>query len=56
MHNKLGSLGGEETRWAQRAEELQTNYDCLPGDILLSCGIIAYLSPFTSHYRYYNYC
>lgn len=47
----LGSLGGEKHRWAKRAEELQINYNCIPGDILISCGIIAYLAPFTAHFR-----
>ncbi|XP_050526602.1 dynein axonemal heavy chain 12 isoform X2 [Daktulosphaira vitifoliae] len=47
----IGSLGGEKHRWAQRAEELQHNYNCIPGDILISCGIIAYLAPFTSQFR-----
>ncbi|VVC44482.1 Dynein heavy chain, domain-2,Dynein heavy chain domain,Dynein heavy chain, P-loop containing D4 domain,P- [Cinara cedri] len=47
----IGSLGGEKNRWVQCAEELQIKYDCIPGDILISCGIIAYLAPFTSHFR-----
>ncbi|KAI5747904.1 hypothetical protein M8J77_019695 [Diaphorina citri] len=47
----LGGLGGEKDRWTQRAAELQFNYDCLPGDILLSCGIIAYLAPFNNLFR-----
>ncbi|VVC38423.1 Dynein heavy chain, coiled coil stalk,P-loop containing nucleoside triphosphate hydrolase,Dynein heavy [Cinara cedri] len=47
----IGSLGGEKHRWAQQATELQDSYDCIPGDILISCGIIAYLAPFTSQFR-----
>ncbi|CAG9798387.1 unnamed protein product [Chironomus riparius] len=47
----LGSLGGERDRWISAAGELQLIYDCLPGDILISCGLIAYLSPLTSDYR-----
>jgi dynein heavy chain, axonemal len=47
----LGSLGGEGDRWVCSAGELQLIYDCLPGDILISCGVIAYLSPFTTSYR-----
>ena len=47
----LGSLGGEGDRWKSAAGELQLIYDCLPGDILISCGLIAYLSPLTSPYR-----
>jgi dynein heavy chain, axonemal len=47
----LGSLGGEGDRWKSAAGELQLIYNCLPGDILISCGLIAYLSPLTSPYR-----
>ncbi|KAG5675131.1 hypothetical protein PVAND_005060 [Polypedilum vanderplanki] len=47
----LGSLGGERDRWISAAGELQLIYDCLPGDILISCGLIAYLSPLTFDYR-----
>jgi dynein heavy chain, axonemal len=47
----LGSLGGERDRWVSSAGELQLIHDCLPGDILISCGIIAYLSPLTTKYR-----
>lgn len=42
----IGGLGGEKTRWMSAAEDLQKQYDCLPGDILISCGVIAYLAPF----------
>ena len=47
----LGSLGGEGDRWVSSAGELQLIYDCLPGDILISCGVISYLAPFTSPFR-----
>lgn len=47
----LGSLGGERDRWISSAGELQEIYDCLPGDILISCGLISYLSPLTTAYR-----
>lgn len=33
------------------AANLQKSYDSLPGDILISCGMIAYLGPFTAAYR-----
>lgn len=50
--NKLiNGLGGEKARWTQAATSLQTSYDCLAGDILVSCGVIAYLSTFTSAFR-----
>nr|CAH7749860.1 unnamed protein product [Callosobruchus chinensis] len=47
----IGGLGGEKSRWTAAAEALQVQYDGLAGDILLSCGIISYLSPFNSFYR-----
>ncbi|KAJ1520032.1 hypothetical protein ONE63_004262 [Megalurothrips usitatus] len=50
--NKLiNGLGGEKARWSQAAKSLQANYDCLAGDILVSCGVIAYLSTFTTPFR-----
>jgi dynein heavy chain, axonemal len=58
----LGSLGGEKSRWIEAAENLQLIYDSLPGDLLVSCGIIAYLAPFTAQYRtkcvsdWHTYC
>lgn len=47
----IGSLGGERSRWTQAAQSLQNLYDHLPGDILISCGVIAYLAPFNMKYR-----
>lgn len=44
-------LGGEKIRWIAAAENLQSDYENLAGDILLSCGVIAYLAPLTSLYR-----
>ncbi|KAE8738437.1 hypothetical protein FOCC_FOCC016088 [Frankliniella occidentalis] len=50
--NKLiNGLGGEKARWSQAAKTLQTSYDCLAGDILVSCGVIAYLCTFTTPFR-----
>ncbi|XP_063619962.1 dynein axonemal heavy chain 12-like [Cydia splendana] len=43
----LGGLGGEKVRWTTAAENLQLLFDNLAGDILVSCGIIAYLAPYT---------
>lgn len=43
----IGSLGGEKVRWTVAAENLQKLFDNLAGDILVSCGIIAYLAPYT---------
>ncbi|XP_053595266.1 dynein axonemal heavy chain 7 [Microplitis demolitor] len=47
----ISGLGGEERRWLITAENLLKSYETLPGDILISCAIIAYLAPFTSTYR-----
>ena len=47
----IGGLGGERTRWTEFAAALQSQYDNIVGDILLSSGLIAYLGAFTSHYR-----
>ncbi|XP_061720397.1 dynein axonemal heavy chain 12-like [Cydia pomonella] len=43
----IGGLGGEKVRWTAAAENLQLLYDNLAGDMLVSCGIIAYLAPYT---------
>ncbi|CAG5048847.1 unnamed protein product [Parnassius apollo] len=43
----IGSLGGEKVRWTAAAENLQKLFDNLAGDILVSCGIISYLGPYT---------
>lgn len=47
----ISGLGGEKDRWTLAAKNLQKFYDTLPGDILISCSMIAYLGPFTSPYR-----
>ncbi|KAF2899450.1 hypothetical protein ILUMI_06724 [Ignelater luminosus] len=47
----IGGLGGEKSRWTAAANGLQDQYDCLAGDILISCAVIAYLSPFTIQWR-----
>ncbi|XP_076222913.1 dynein heavy chain at 62B [Nomia melanderi] len=47
----INGLGGEKSRWMASAENLQRSYDTLPGDILVSCGMIAYMGPYTSSYR-----
>lgn len=47
----IGGLGGEKSRWTAAAGNLKTLHHYAPGDILISCGIIAYLSPFTMDYR-----
>ncbi|XP_038127258.1 dynein heavy chain 12, axonemal [Cyprinodon tularosa] len=47
----IGGLGGEKTRWAKAADDLQHTYDNLTGDVLISAGVIAYLGAFTSDFR-----
>ena len=47
----IGGLGGEKDRWNQAATDLQTIYDNLLGDVLISAGVIAYLGPFTTAFR-----
>ncbi|XP_045146064.1 dynein axonemal heavy chain 12 [Echinops telfairi] len=47
----IGGLGGEKSRWSQAADDLQTIYENLTGDILVSAGVIAYLGAFTSGFR-----
>ncbi|XP_049782826.1 dynein axonemal heavy chain 7-like [Schistocerca cancellata] len=47
----IGGLGGEKARWSAAAEALQRDYNSLAGDLLMACGLIAYLSPFTASFR-----
>ncbi|KAH8395340.1 hypothetical protein KR222_010165 [Zaprionus bogoriensis] len=47
----IGGLGGEKSRWNKAADDLQDLYDHLPGDVLISCGIIAYLSAVNLQFR-----
>lgn len=47
----IGGLGGEKARWTEVAKGIQDDYDHLAGDILISCGVIAYLSTLTTQYR-----
>lgn len=50
----IKGLGGEKDRWTLSATNLQKSYETLPGDTLISCGMIAYLGPFTIAYRLEN--
>ncbi|CAH1393775.1 unnamed protein product [Nezara viridula] len=47
----INSLGGEQIRWKQLEEENQEKLDKLPGNVLLSCGVITYLGPLSSDLR-----
>lgn len=50
----INGLGGEKDRWTAATEKLQLLFETLPGDILISCGVIAYLGPFTANFRNEN--
>ncbi|KAF5272111.1 hypothetical protein FQA39_LY01194 [Lamprigera yunnana] len=47
----IGGLGGEKNRWTAAANNLQAQYDGVAGDILMSSGMIAYLSAFNMRWR-----
>ncbi|XP_012535785.2 dynein heavy chain 7, axonemal-like [Monomorium pharaonis] len=47
----IASLGGEKSHWMQCAHNLQMNYDNLVGDMLLSCGIVAYMASYNTSFR-----
>lgn len=47
----ISGLESEKRRWTEDAARLQNLYDHLIGDILISCGMIAYLGPFTKSIR-----
>ncbi|KAG8256357.1 Dynein heavy chain 12, axonemal [Homalodisca vitripennis] len=47
----IGGLGEEKGRWMENVEGLQDSFNNLAGDILLSCGVIAYLAPLTFPFR-----
>ncbi len=47
----IGGLGGEKDRWTQSSVDLQSIYDNLLGDVLISAGVVAYLGVFTSSFR-----
>lgn len=51
----ISSLGGEKQRWTDAAENLQTIFDHLAGDILVSAAVIAYLGPFSFEHRKQTY-
>lgn len=47
----ISSLGGEKQRWTDAAQNLQTIFEHLAGDILVSSAVIAYLGPFSYEHR-----
>jgi dynein heavy chain len=47
----IGGLGGERSRWTESCATLETAYNNLVGDCLVSAGAIAYSGPFTPDFR-----
>lgn len=47
----IASLGGEKNHWIQCVHDLQMNYDSLVGDIMFSCGIVAYMASYNTSFR-----
>ena len=50
--NKLiGGLGGEKSRWTEPCAKLGAPYDLLPGDCLITSGLLSYAGPYTGTFR-----
>ena len=47
----ITSLAGEKARWLSSADALAESYRSLAGDLLLSCGIVAFLGAFDAIHR-----
>lgn len=47
----ITGLAGERIRWIDTIRNIETNSVNVTGDILLSAGAVAYLTPFTDKYR-----
>lgn len=47
----IDSLGGEKVRWSESVRNLENQKNFLPGNLILSSSIIAYLSHFDSESR-----
>lgn len=48
----IGGLGGEKHRWTDTAAQMALIYDTLTGDVLIASGVVAYLGPFTTEFRF----
>ncbi len=46
-----GGLSGEKGRWGMEIEKLQASELLIPGDSIISAGVVAYSGPFISTYR-----
>lgn len=47
----LDGLSGEKVRWAETINDLDVEFDNLPGDCLLSTAFTSYVGPFVSSFR-----
>ncbi|XP_029455356.1 dynein heavy chain 1, axonemal [Rhinatrema bivittatum] len=47
----ITGLADEKVRWHETVQNLEFMVDNIAGDVLLSSGFVAYLGPFTGHYR-----
>jgi dynein heavy chain len=47
----IGGLGGEQTRWEKEVKRLTDKLYLLPGDCVLSAGMVGYVGAFTANYR-----
>lgn len=47
----IDGLSGEKIRWTETVEQLDIDFDYLPGDCLLSIAFVSYLGPFVFKYR-----
>uniref|UniRef100_A0A669QRL3 Dynein axonemal heavy chain 1 n=1 Tax=Phasianus colchicus TaxID=9054 RepID=A0A669QRL3_PHACC len=47
----INSLADEKVRWQDTVENLDYKINNIAGDVLLAAGFVAYLGPFTGHYR-----
>jgi len=47
----IDGLSGEKTRWTETLKILDSDFDYLPGDCLLSIAFVSYMGPFVFKYR-----
>ncbi|NXX05401.1 DYH1 protein, partial [Larus smithsonianus] len=50
-HTLINSLADEKVRWQDTVENLDYKISNITGDVLVASGFVAYLGPFTGHYR-----
>jgi dynein heavy chain len=46
-----GGLKDEKVRWTKDIADLTSQLDLLPGDSLVSAGMVSYAGPFTNAFR-----